>query len=254
MKRLGSSLIVHAVIVALIMLLGSVAHSVVKQQYRETLVLPLMDLPAPTVRPIHMVSTSTVVMPSVAKLAIGSPHAPVEEQQPRLVALSLPGSIELPSTPVRVSEAPQVTVGAFGSPTGAGLSGHLIGSVSAAGFGATTGPQGMHAGARVVAAGFSVTPASEPRAVTTRIAPKPSVPVILSEPAAVYSEAARAEHIQGTVDIRVKFRVDGSVEVLGIVNGLPGLNESALAVARGIRFVPGASDFITLIHVRFELS
>jgi hypothetical protein len=55
------------------------------------------------------------------------------------------------------------------------------------------------------------------------------------------------------VDIRVKFRVDGSVEVLEVVHGLPGLNESALAVARGIRFVPGASDFTTLIHVRFEL-
>jgi TonB family protein len=78
----------------------------------------------------------------------------------------------------------------------------------------------------------------------------PAQPVTVSEPAAVYSEAAR---IQGTVDIRVKFRVDGSVEVLDIVHGLTGLNDSALAVARGIRFRPATSDFTTLIHVRFEL-
>lgn len=64
---------------------------------------------------------------------------------------------------------------------------------------------------------------------------------------------ANAARIQGTVDLRVKFRVDGSVEVLEIVHGLPGLNDSALAVARGIKFLPAASDYITLIHVRFEL-
>jgi hypothetical protein len=41
--------------------------------------------------------------------------------------------------------------------------------------------------------------------------------------------------------------------VLDIVHGLTGLNDSALAVARGIRFRPATSDFTTLIHVRFEL-
>jgi TonB family protein len=92
-----------------------------------------------------------------------------------------------------------------------------------------------------------------PRAVTTSVAQAPTQPVILSEPLPVYSEAARAARIQGTVDLRVRFKVDGSVEVLQIVHGLPELNDSALAVARGIKFLPAASDFITLIHVRFEL-
>jgi TonB family protein len=79
-------------------------------------------------------------------------------------------------------------------------------------------------------------------------------PVILFEPAAVYSEQARAARIQGTVDIRVTFKTDGPVEVVQVVHGLPGLNDSALAVVRGIKFIPAAADFTTTVHVRFELS
>jgi hypothetical protein len=46
----------------------------------------------------------------------------------------------------------------------------------------------------------------------------------------------------------------GSVEVLDVVNGLPGLNDGALAVVRCIKFIPAAADFTTTVHVRFELS
>ena len=56
------------------------------------------------------------------------------------------------------------------------------------------------------------------------------------------------------MDTRIKFRVDRSIEVLGAVNGLPGLNESALALASLIEFVPAAGDVTPLVHVRFELS
>jgi hypothetical protein len=61
------------------------------------------------------------------------------------------------------------------------------------------------------------------------------------------------------VDLRVILRSDGTVTVLGIVSGLPGLNDSAATLAKGIKFVPALEngcpmDFTTTIHVRYQLS
>ena len=258
------SVTLHVLLIALLFAGIKVTHPVVeRQRFAEQLVFPVaaMALPVPHAipSPSRAPRASAAAPLTVARLAIAAPSTlrPTRAVEvPRMAALSQPGTLELPSSTVRVSEAPQVTVGTFGSTAGA-ASGHQGGSVSTAGFGATAGSRGTQRNgeARVVTAGFNLPPAAPaPRAVTTSIARPPIQPVILSEPAPVYSEAARAARIQGTVDIRVKLRVDGSLEVLDIVNGLPGLNDSALAVARGIRFIPGSSDFTTLIHVRFELA
>jgi TonB family protein len=258
--NLFKSACVHLVIITCLVLFGSAVHSVEKQSHVEHLVFMPADLPVPTSAPSSMKQTlASVARPtpavSVSKLAIGNPSKlsvdPERAEQPRLVAMSVPGSIELPSETLRVVEAPQVTVVAFNSPVGSPVGHSSSGTVSQAGFGRQMGGSGSNIGAHVMTAGFDVAPATthEPAAVRAAV----TSPVITYEPRAVYSEAARRAHIQGTVDLKVKFKVDGSVEVLGIVNGLPGLNESALAVARGIKFVPAASDFTTLIHVRFEL-
>jgi TonB family protein len=247
LNNFARSFVCHVVIVALVLFLGATAHKIVPASYHERVIFMPASVPVPVDRPVRAVAPASVVPLRLTSAA---------EQQPIPITAEMPSSpLELPAAPVvQVTKAPQAIVGTFSSPEAGSPSGHQGGTVMSAGFGSEyEGAGNGHGVARVVVAGFSVTPAPEPRAVTTRVAQPPTQPVILSEPAAVYSDAARRARIQGTVDIRVKFRVDGTVEVLEIVNGLPGLNESALAVAKGIKFVPAASDFTTLIHVRFEL-
>jgi TonB family protein len=248
----------HALLIALGFLTFTAARKVEKQSHVEQLIFSA-DLPVPTVRPIHsMVSGPRLSRPAL--LSIGVRVAtPVEEQQPRLVALSNSATVELPSAPVaQVVEAPQVTVGAFGSPAAGNASSHQGGTVSQAGFGANgDAVRTLHGGARVVAAGFNTTQAPLTVPVATHESIQP--PVVSYEASPIYSEAARTEHITGTVVLRVRFTAEGSVKVLQVVQGLGyGLDESAIRTAESIRFTPAvqgghAVAFDTLARITFQL-
>lgn len=76
--------------------------------------------------------------------------------------------------------------------------------------------------------------------------PTPSVdtkPVRLSGPMPRYTDAARAESIQGSVTLRVLVGEDGNVSAVHVVRGLPdGLNEQAIAAARLTKFKPAMKD------------
>src|SRR5690242_7989276 len=76
--------------------------------------------------------------------------------------------------------------------------------------------------------------------------PTPSVdtrPVRLSGPMPRYTEAARAESIQGSVTLRVLVGEDGNVTAVRVIRGLPdGLNEQAIAAARLTKFKPAMKD------------
>ena len=68
-------------------------------------------------------------------------------------------------------------------------------------------------------------------------------PVRLSAPIPRYTEAARANNIQGTVMLRVLVGADGDVRQVRVVRGLPdGLTEQAIAAAREAKFKPAIKD------------
>lgn len=68
-------------------------------------------------------------------------------------------------------------------------------------------------------------------------------PVRLSAPNPQYTEAARANGIQGSVVLRVLVGDDGNVSAIRVVSGLPdGLTEQAIAVARLSKFKPAMKD------------
>jgi TonB family protein len=248
---------VHVALVALILLLGSAAHRIVKQRYQSTLVFST-QLPAPAVRLIHTAS-GQVVSAAPVKLAIGSPStlhsATIEPQPVRLVALSVPAPLELPSSTLRVSEAPQVTVGVF-SAVGSSSGHSQAATVSKTGFGSQLGVIGSGA-ARVVSAGFDRSPAPAAVPLVVRESTKP--PVVTFEATPVYSEAGRAARISGTVVLRVRFTAEGTVKVLGVIQGLGyGLDESAIRTAESIRFTPASRDgqpvtFDTAARITFQL-
>jgi TonB family protein len=89
----------------------------------------------------------------------------------------------------------------------------------------------------------------------------PLIPVeILFKPRPAYTEDARRLQIEGEVLLEMLFVASGEARVERIVRGLGhGLDESAVAAARGIRFHPARRDgmpvdFQATVHIVFELA
>lgn len=76
--------------------------------------------------------------------------------------------------------------------------------------------------------------------------PTPKVdtrPVRLNSPTPRYTEAARANSIQGSVTLRALVDENGNVSAVRVIRGLPdGLNEQAIAAARLTKFKPAMKD------------
>ena len=88
-----------------------------------------------------------------------------------------------------------------------------------------------------------------------------STPVeILFKPKPIYSNEAKAKNIEGEVLLQVVFTASGDVKVLRVVQGLGhGLDETAQAAARQIRFKPAQQDGQTvdstaIVHIVFQLA
>lgn len=94
------------------------------------------------------------------------------------------------------------------------------------------------------------------RQTTTKTAP-----TVTYKPAAVYTEEARAQHIEGTVRVHIRVTASGQVQVVGIVSGLGhGLDQSAMQVCQGMKFKPAidsngnATDWEGNVTVSFQLA
>jgi TonB family protein len=68
-------------------------------------------------------------------------------------------------------------------------------------------------------------------------------PVLLSHPAPEYSDDARRARIQGTVELIVIIRTDGSVQFESVQQGLGfGLEQKAIEAVNKWKFIPGKKD------------
>ena len=146
-----------------------------------------------------------------------------------------------------------------GSPAGTDLRGRSVAAVPVKGLsngvtgGTGTGVNGPRQ-VQLQTAQVAATPAQP----TVRTATLAKPPVVTYQPKAQYTPEATALHLEGEAIVSVVFRANGTIDVVGVVHGLGhGLDESALSVARGIRFKPAVdsngqpTDFPTKIIVRF---
>src|SRR5690348_13948114 len=169
----------------------------------------------------------------------------------------------------KVRQAPNINVaGSFDLPPGPGQGNGTGGAkgargvVASAGFGngvATGSPGGGSHGA-VQQGGFDVKAPVTPE-VKRAAAPANTRPVeILSVPKPVYTQEGIAKKIEGDVLVQVLFTASGEVRVERVVRGLGyGLDESAEAAARQIRFKPAEQDgrpvdFAAIAHITFALA
>ncbi len=186
--------------------------------------------------------TPTEAVPGLAEPRPGAPEAP-----------SKVGSFDLP-------EGPEQGNGAGGA-TGA------RGVIANAGFGEVSdgAPLRTHdPGPRATApAGFGDARPSAPAPAQRAAAPvpPPGKPIeILFKPRPEYTAAARALKLEGDVVLDLLFPAEGPVQVVRLVSGLGhGLDESATAAARAIRFKPAQRegrpvDSTVRVHMVFRLA
>jgi TonB family protein len=132
--------------------------------------------------------------------------------------------------------------GGFSDASASSASGARHSPITSGAFGDTTVEKGA-AQSRQTTGSASVTPVE-----------------ILSKPRPAYTAEARANNIEGEVLLEVQFSISGEARVLRVVRGLGhGLDETAIAAARGIRFRPAtregaAVDFAAIVHIVFQLA
>lgn len=98
-------------------------------------------------------------------------------------------------------------------------------------------------------------------AVIKRVDSSPVTPVeIVFKPKPLYTDEARAKKIEGEVMLAMQFSASGEARVERVMRGLGyGLDETAVAAARGIRFRPamrdgGPVDSAAVVHIVFQLA
>jgi TonB family protein len=98
---------------------------------------------------------------------------------------------------------------------------------------------------------------SQPARVAT---PQTSPVEVLSKPTPEYTAEARQQKVEGEVVLEVEFGASGTIQVIRVVRGLGhGLDESAIAAARQIRFKPATRDGLAVsstgrLHILFQLA
>lgn len=141
--------------------------------------------------------------------------------------------------------------------------GHDRGAVASAGFsnGVVGGTGSRHSPGNVASASFGGNMYGKSGAHVPQQQKANSTPIIVTyKPLPSYTAAARQNHVQGDVTLRVRFTAGGQVEVLSVVHGLGyGLDHEAEVAARQIRFKPAtedghAVDAVRIIRITFQMT
>ncbi len=161
--------------------------------------------------------------------------------------------------------------GSYDMPTGPGYGNGTGGAKGAKGVVASTGfGNGVATGSggggnhgSVKQGGFAdeATAAPAPKVKAVAAPTSKTNPVqILFKPKPTYTDEARAKKVEGDVLLQVVFTASGDVQIQRVVQGLGyGLDDSAQAAARQIRFKPAEQDghpvdFPAIVHITFALA
>ncbi len=243
----------------------------------------VVDAPAPEVKiatkkldPLPP-STAPVIPKQIVRtnlFSTGSSAAQTVERTPQQVQTG--GFGDPNGVPARTTQTRAVNIaqsGGFDMPTGPGYGNGTSGAsgargvVASTGFGNGVASGNAHASAQggtVRQAGFGDADVPAPPTVQSRPAAQAAAKIvpaeILSKPVPIYTEEARAKHIEGEVLLEVVLEASGRLHVVKIVRGLGhGLDDAAVHAAEQIRFKPAQkdgqpSDSTAVLHIIFQLA
>jgi TonB family protein len=255
--------------------------------------------PPPDLKPLPTPQPKPINLPPAPPKRVNPPPAPVKVNLGVASAASVPNHDEHPSAvrlgsptnPLRPLTGPAVSsvnLGVAGMPgmnrgnTGNGpratsvnlgsgcpnctdLNGHDngVGPVKGVKLGSGTGPitSRNYAAVEPVRLGTPPPPPAATHSIAATALSAATPPKVTYKPTPVYSEEAKEQHIQGDAVVKVIFRADGAMDVIGLVSGLGhGLDQPALEAAKGVRFHPALDaeghpiDFPTNIIVHFIIN
>jgi protein TonB len=242
-----------------------------------------MDTPKPVLMPAPPKMVVAMAAPKVVDLAHPTPPALVNNSaHPTAVALGSPNNPLAPPTtagPARVDLGNRGVAGMPSSNTGMGrpTTVNIAGSGTPGGSNhgtATQAVQGVKLGviggtgpmnstgrvAGQVNLGQATPPPAlkpaGPTSVVQRTAPK-----VVYKPKPEYTPEAIQAHVEGVVTLHIKVLPNGSVEVVGVTNGLGhGLDESARRAILATRFEPATDasghpiEWDGIVNVAFQLA
>ncbi len=198
-------------------------------------------------------ATQTIDRPpqKVQTGGFGDPNGvPARTSQTQAVNVAQAGGFDMPTGP--------------GSGNGTGGSKGVRGVVASTGFGSGVATGSASTPQRTVhQAGFGDADVAAPPTVQSHpaeAAAKLTPAEILSKPVPIYTEEARAKHIEGEVLLEVVLEASGRLRVLKVVRGLGhGLDDAAVRAAEQIRFKPALkdgqpSDSTAVLHIVFQLA
>ena len=224
-----SSLAIHAAMIALLLLLGSLkgVQKVVKEA---------VTLVAPPVQPVKVVENKGggggggAQQPEVKKADLPKPRAFVQPPS----ATPVESKLELPASLLDVN--PSIDPAAIGAPTGlSALNGNGFGGGIGTGRGGGIGP-GSGPGAGSGGGGGS-------GGGIYRIGNGVSSPVPIYKPEPQYSEEARKAKWQGVVLLSLVVDENGNTANIQVIRPLGlGLDEQAIKAVSQWRFTPGKKD------------
>jgi TonB family protein len=221
-------------------------------------------------RPAPELAEVAKVFPDQNPLSLGS-SAPPTLRKPR-EAVQTGGFGDPNSVPDNNNKNrnPNMTAqGSFDLPTGAGTGNGTGGARGAKGVTASAGfgngvaagtPGGGSRGGVQQGVFASEEPSAAPRVKQTAAVSNTKPVEVLFKPKPAYTTEARTKKIEGDVLLQVVFTASGEVKVEKIVQGLGyGLDESAEAAARQIRYHPALQDgqpvdYPAVVHITFELA
>lgn len=223
-----------------------------------------------------IIPAATPVIPRVIRTNVfstGSSAPQTIERAPEKVQTGGFGDPNgLPATTRQTQAVNIAQAGGFDMPTGPGYGNGTGGAkgargvVASSGFGngvATGNARSSAPSGAVHSAGFGDADVAAPPTVQSRPAQAVAkvIPAeIISKPVPVYTEEARAQHIEGEVLLEVVFEASGRLHVNRIVRGLGhGLDDAAIRAAEQIRFKPAMkdgqpSDSTAVVHIIFQLA
>lgn len=234
---------------------------------------PVVSAPVKAVRKVQAPEQQEVakVFPDQNPISLGS-SAPVTLKKPR-EAVQTGGFGDPNSVPDNNNRtrSPNMTAqGGFDMPAGPGQGNGTGGAkgakgvIASAGFGngvaAGTPGGGSHGSVQQGLFADEHAADSGPKVKQTAAVSNTKPAEILFKPKPAYTDEARTKKIEGDVLLQVVFSASGEVKVERVVQGLGyGLDESAEAAARQIRFRPAIQegqpiDFPAVVHITFALA
>ena len=238
-----------------------------------------MEEPKPVLAPVAPKQVVAMAAPQVVNLKAAAPALVNNSAHPSAVALGRqdnPVAATSATGPARVDLGTKGVAGMPSSNTGLGnpTKVNLAGSGTPGGSNKGTGPvavtglaHGVPGGTGTAAKGptgvnlAQATPPPMPKAAGPVATVQQHPPKVISKPKPEYSAEAIQMHLEGTVTVHIHVLPNGTVEVVGVTEGLGhGLDDSAKRAAQGTRFEPATDaaghpiEWDGFVKVAFQLA